>query len=132
MDAHNAAKQTDDLHVGQAQFAHRRRDGLLGGVGLEGFENIGVGAGAAAEDPPQAGHEQFQVAEVEAAPERVVRLAEIQRQQPPAGFATRRISRKPASQLARFRKPYPTVTMSKELSANGMRCASPRTKRGGR
>src|SRR2546430_2329935 len=54
---------------------------------LERFENVGISLRIATENFPEKWHDQAQIAEVNCAPYRIVRLTELQHQQPPAGFA---------------------------------------------
>src|SRR5262249_23141953 len=50
VNAHDAAEKVERLHAVQAQFAHFDLESLLGGVMLQRFEDVGVGAGATAEE----------------------------------------------------------------------------------
>src|ERR1019366_7890661 len=45
VNTHGAAQQADDADIGQAKLAHLCRNGVLGRVVLERFENIGIRAG---------------------------------------------------------------------------------------
>src|SRR5947209_9119179 len=53
---------------------------------FERFENVSIRAGIAAEQQSQAGHKESQIAEIDDAPQRIVRFAEIEDKQAPAGL----------------------------------------------
>src|SRR5262245_32174526 len=52
---------------------------------MERFKDVGIRRGVTTTDPSQHRHKQFHVTEINRAPQAVVRFAEIQHEQAPAG-----------------------------------------------
>src|SRR5581483_7448247 len=84
MNAHHAAEEVDDAHVGQSEFAQLCGHAVLRGIFAERLKDVSMRRGVAAKNFPEQRHETFQVAEINRTPERIVRLAEIEREQPSA------------------------------------------------
>jgi DHA2 family multidrug resistance protein len=99
IDAHGAQHQVAHLDAGARERFHFRGDAPLGGIVLQGGENVGVGGGVFAECSAEPGNKVLQITEIHAAPDRVGGLAEVEHEQPlpdyriTTGLAGRTMSR---------------------------------------
>ena len=78
VDAHDAAQEIFNADVLAAQVAKHFGNAFLRGVFLEGFQDVGVGGGVAAEDSAEERDEKAEVGEVGRAPRCEARFAEIE------------------------------------------------------
>src|SRR5205814_3465463 len=69
-----------------AQFSHFGGDFLLRGIVPERFKDVSIGRSIAAEDLPEDRKEESQITEIDGAPNKIVRLAEFQREKTSARF----------------------------------------------
>lgn len=86
MDAHDAAEKIVEFDGFATEFAKERGDAGLGGVMAEGIEDVTVGRGVAAKEQAEDWNNEAQVGEIECAPDRVRRFAEVENKQRAAGL----------------------------------------------
>jgi len=86
VDGHDAAEEVVGLDVLAAVLGEEAGDALLGGVVIEGVEDVAVGGGVAAEEEAEEGDDEAEVGEVEGAPEGVGGFAEVEDEEAAAGL----------------------------------------------
>lgn len=78
MDAHNASEQIEDFHFFTTESTQNCTDTVLCGIAAERIENIAVGSCVSAEDQTEERNDQAKIPEINRAPKKIARFAEIE------------------------------------------------------